>query len=254
MANVIDPYRLPEPFVISFSGGRTSAYLLRKCLDSYGGRFPADGHVLFANTGKEREETLQFVNECSQRWSVNVHWLEYLEEDPGYTVVNLGTASRRGEPFRKLIQLRKMVPNPVSRICTSELKIRVMKKWMQSHGYQHWTVALGLRRDEPHRVARLQTPLREPFDRAAPLFRAQVTEPMILNWWKSQDFDLQLQTHEGNCDLCFVNHPRPEGRGFWPAASSRLGSEPSRGSVPASSGPLGQGFLHRLLLRRFDGC
>jgi hypothetical protein len=49
---------------VSFSGGRTSAYMLWRALQAYGGKLPDDHVVAFANTGKEREETLRFVHEC----------------------------------------------------------------------------------------------------------------------------------------------------------------------------------------------
>jgi hypothetical protein len=45
------PYHIEGPALISFSGGRTSAYMLRQILDAYGGRLP-DGIVpTFANRG-----------------------------------------------------------------------------------------------------------------------------------------------------------------------------------------------------------
>ena len=50
--------------------------MLRRVLDAYGGQLPADVHVLFANTGKERPETLDFVRDCAVNWGVNIVWLE----------------------------------------------------------------------------------------------------------------------------------------------------------------------------------
>ena len=52
-----DPWRVPRPAVISFSGGRTSGYMLKHILDAHSGRFPYDVAVIFANTGLERPET-----------------------------------------------------------------------------------------------------------------------------------------------------------------------------------------------------
>ena len=49
-----DPYLITGPALISFSGGRTSAYMLKMILDAHGGTLPDDVHVCFANTGKER--------------------------------------------------------------------------------------------------------------------------------------------------------------------------------------------------------
>ena len=58
-----DPFKITEPTVISFSGGRTSAYLLWRVLQSNNG-LPDGSIVVFANTGKEEEATLQFVKDC----------------------------------------------------------------------------------------------------------------------------------------------------------------------------------------------
>ncbi len=63
-----NPYQIEGPAIISFSGGRTSGMMLRKILDAHGGTLPPDVRVLFANTGKEMLETLDFVRECSDRW------------------------------------------------------------------------------------------------------------------------------------------------------------------------------------------
>lgn len=43
------------------------------------------GSVVFANTGKERPETLDFVQECAERWDVPIPWLEYDPEAPHRT-------------------------------------------------------------------------------------------------------------------------------------------------------------------------
>jgi 3'-phosphoadenosine 5'-phosphosulfate sulfotransferase (PAPS reductase)/FAD synthetase len=71
-----DPFKIIEPTVISFSGGRTSAYMLWRVLQSNNG-LPSDAMVIFANTGKEEEATLKFVNDCSVNWNVPITWLEY---------------------------------------------------------------------------------------------------------------------------------------------------------------------------------
>lgn len=102
----MNPYFIEGPAVISFSGGRTSAYMLRHILDAHGGSLPEDVHVCFMNTGKERPETLDFIRACSQRWGVRVRWLEFQrpgEGRPTWRELNYDTASRAGEPFEALI-------------------------------------------------------------------------------------------------------------------------------------------------------
>ena len=50
-----NPYRVPRPAVISFSGGRTSGYLLRHVIDAYGGRLPEGVFVAFS-LSRERDK------------------------------------------------------------------------------------------------------------------------------------------------------------------------------------------------------
>jgi hypothetical protein len=67
-------------------------------------------------------QTLDFVQECGERWGVPVVWLEY---NPGlpekFEIVNHSAASRHGEPFDRALANRGMLPNPVTRFCTAEL-------------------------------------------------------------------------------------------------------------------------------------
>jgi 3'-phosphoadenosine 5'-phosphosulfate sulfotransferase (PAPS reductase)/FAD synthetase len=104
-------YLIEGPALISFSGGRTSAYMLWRILQAHGGQLPADVVVAFANTGKEREETLRFVHECGSRWGVRVRWLEFRKRAgplaERYEEVGFNSASRNGEPFAALIAAKK---------------------------------------------------------------------------------------------------------------------------------------------------
>lgn len=56
-----DPFKVEGPAQIGLSGGRSSAYMLHAILQAMGWALPADVHVTFQNTSKEREETLVFV-------------------------------------------------------------------------------------------------------------------------------------------------------------------------------------------------
>lgn len=152
----MNPYRFEGPTLYSFSGGRTSGYLLKHAVDAHGGTLPKDHIVCFANTGKEVPETLDFVQECADRWNVQIIWLEYDPAAEHQTrIVNHNSAARDGEPFEALIGKRKFLPNPVMRFCTTELKIRRMSmyasRWMS---WTSWNSVVGLRADEMSRVVR----------------------------------------------------------------------------------------------------
>ncbi len=221
------PFQIDGPAVISFSGGRTSGYMLRRMLDE--GLRP-DVHVLFANTGRERGETLTFVLEVERRWRVPVYWLER-----GRGVVLPEEASTVGEPFAQLITDRRFPPNPVMRFCTQELKIRPMRDWMRAKGFEHWTNVVGIRADEPRRVAKMREAEQrrsERWDIALPLADAGVTLEEVTAFWEAQAFDLDLQPHEGNCDLCFLKsydkvvnivRDRPDLARWWAEQEARIG-------------------------------
>lgn len=236
----MNPYLIQPPACISFSGGRTSGYMLRRILDAHGGSLPFDVYVLFANTGKERPETLDFVRDCEEHWDVPIRWVEYeLTEGKGELIhgwreVHHKTASRNGEPFSALIRARSFLPNPVMRFCTQELKIRVMRKFARAVGFDYWTSVIGLRADEPARVARATAPTSERWENTCPLAEAGETLADVTAFWKAQPFDLRLRPDEGNCDLCYLKgrgklqrimREHPELAGWWIEQEDGEGSD-----------------------------
>jgi 3'-phosphoadenosine 5'-phosphosulfate sulfotransferase (PAPS reductase)/FAD synthetase len=203
-----DPYAITGPALVSFSGGRTSAFMLWHILQAHGGTLPDDVVVAFANTGKEREETLRFVHECGERWGVRIVWLEWRQrEKPCFDVVSHNSASRNGEPFAELIRRKKFVPNSQMRFCTEELKVRVLREFCQSLGWTAWSNVIGLRYDEGHRVMKALARNDEggqTYTTVMPMAKAKHTRRDVMEFWKRQPFDLGLRSYEGNCDLCFL--------------------------------------------------
>lgn len=212
-----NPYFIEGPALISFSGGRTSGYMLKQILDAHGGTLPEDVHVCFANTGKEREETLRFVYECATRWDVKVNWLEWQSRrkavpvEQRFAIVGYNSASRRGEPFKSLCADKKSTPNAVRRWCTEHLKMQVCADFMEWMGYSKWTNVVGLRADEMHRVFKKieqnhsgknawQTAM--PMASSGPMADYGRSKTDILAFWRAQPFD--LETEDGNCDNCFM--------------------------------------------------
>ena len=205
-----NPYLLELPAVVSFSGGRTSGYMLRKILDAHDGQ-PEGLEVCFQNTGLEHPATYEFVREVAERWGVRITWLQYyvnVEGDHDFHEVNFDSASRNGEPFTALIEKKGYLPTPVARICTTNLKMRTLDRYLKTltthqDGY---TNAVGLRYDEPRRALRIKADNgRE--DVVVPLYQAKATEADVLAFWKEQDFDLDLPltgNMAGNCVGCFL--------------------------------------------------
>lgn len=207
-----DPFIIDGPCLWSFSGGRTSAYMLWRAIQSYGGKLPDDHVVAFANTGKEREETLRFVYECGSRWGVPIAWVEFLKRSGDsrvrYERVSFNSASRNGEPFARLISAKSYTPNSMMRFCTEEMKVNTIRHFIASElGWTTWANAVGLRHDEGHRVMKALGRNHEgksPWVTKVPLANAKVTRPEVDAFWAAQPFDLGLRSNEGNCDLCFL--------------------------------------------------
>ena len=201
-----NPFHIIGPAVISFSGGRTSAYMLWRIIQAHGGTLPADVVPVFANTGREMPATLDFVRDCAAAWGVSVVWLEFTgRRKDGFQIVSHNSAARDGEPFAALLAAKPTLPNPVQRSCTGELKIRTMKRYCQSLGWERWVNVIGLRADEMHRVERTRKPTRERWTVATPLADAGITVRDVAEFWRAQPFDLRLTGKwEGNCDGCFL--------------------------------------------------
>ncbi|WP_054135278.1 hypothetical protein [Blastomonas sp. AAP25] len=223
MAN---PFYITGPALISFSGGRTSAYMLWRILQAHGGTLPDDVHVCFANTGKERAETLRFVHECGSRWGVHVHWLEWQDrrrKTPAvlrYAEVGFNSASRKGEPFKALIKSKSAVPNAYQRWCTTHLKFQVCCDFMEVKGHPTWKNVIGLRADEMHRVFKKLSENHEQdncWTNMMPLADGLVRKADVLRFWLGsnidplnlteplpQGFDLCLPLWDGNCIMCMM--------------------------------------------------
>jgi 3'-phosphoadenosine 5'-phosphosulfate sulfotransferase (PAPS reductase)/FAD synthetase len=210
----VNPFIITEPTCISFSGGRTSGLMLYKVLQANDGKLPDEAVVCFSNTGKEDEKTLEFVRDCSVNWNVPITWIEYQDhEEPllRYKIVTFETASRNGEPFEAIIRKRQYLPNPVTRFCTSELKIRTMACHLKSlEMFSDCTKSelenaswIGLRADESRRAIKIAD------KRRIPLYMAGITVQDVGDFWDQQSFNLELPTYKGrtlagNCDLCFL--------------------------------------------------
>lgn len=206
-----NPYLISGPALISFSGGRTSAFMLWNILHAHGGALPNDVVVAFANTGKEREETLRFVHECGSRWGIQVHWLEWRKGE-AFERVGFNSASRNGEPFAALVAAKSFLPNWQARFCTQYLKVEVLTAFAASLGWKpgNYAEVIGLRDDEGLRILKgIENARKHGRICVYPLAKAKVRKLDVMAFWAAQEFDLGLKPWEGNCDLCFL-----KGRGI----------------------------------------
>ena len=220
-----NPFKITGPSMISFSGGRTSAFMLHHIVAAHGGELPDDIRVAFANTGKEQPETLAFVYECGVRWGVKIHWVEWRDTKPCFEEVGFNSASRAVEPFAALIAKKQRLPNWTERWCTEFLKVKALNAFAEQFGWTagRYSEVIGLRDDEGHRILKslnnanfkwdgkkkIEVPRIPARKVSFPLAKAKINKADVMAFWAAQDFDLGLEPWEGNCDLCFM-----KGRGI----------------------------------------
>lgn len=222
-----------SPLVIAFSGGRTSGMMLRYYLDTE----ETPPIVMFANTGKERDETLDFIHEIETQWGCKVTWVELTrvpvatdkvmkipsrltrqnlmknKEMFWYKEVTYETATRHQDPnspFDIVIDHRPVLPNVVARYCSDYLKVRTMQLCLWDRGVEKFRNAIGFRSDEVDRAYDLiySASRNKNVFLEFPLAKKGVTQADVSEFWQHQLFDLKLEQHEGNCHLCFLKKRR----------------------------------------------
>lgn len=213
--------------IISFSGGGSSAYMLWWLINNKSNEY--NFKVVFANTGQENEETLDFVQQCSEKFGVEIVWLEavprvkvdgevkeiyeHLHEikDIKWSGARLGTrhrivdyksADRVGKVYEAVIA-RYGLPSIKSPHCTRELKLAPINSYIKNElGWKkcEYVTAIGIRSDEIDRIS----PNYKQKGYYYPLISDRpMTKQKINFWWSMQDFKLDLKGYQGNCKWCF---------------------------------------------------
>jgi hypothetical protein len=196
---------MKQRLLISFSGGRTSAYMMWWLLNVWEDRHNWEIIVVFANTGKEVEATLFFVDECAQEWGIDIVWVEGYPSKKGkgwaveHKVVTYETASRKGEPFEAMIA-RLGIPSNEAPFCSPQLKRLPIESYAKSIGWVNYHIAIGIRQDEAHRVNPnwISKRIFYPLCGVNPITKRRIKE-----WWDKQSFDLNIHPDDGNCDACW---------------------------------------------------
>lgn len=213
--------------LISFSGGETSAYMTKWILDNLRDHYDQIA-VVFANTGEENEQTLEFVRDCDNHFGFGTVWIEGVQHHgerraPTPKVVTFETASRNGEPFEDAIR-KYGIPNQKFKDCTRNLKRKPIDQYAKdvlgwgSPG--QYDIAIGIRIDEIDRLSKDAAQRRIIYPLVNP---HPMTKPQINTWWRAQPFRLQLKGYQGNCKWCWkksmrkhltIIHENPEAYDF----------------------------------------
>lgn len=237
-----------ETMVVSFSGGRTSAYMCYMLITFFSHLY--NFVFIFANTGLELEETLIFVARCDKKFRLNLVWVEAVVNPVhgvGIThkIVDFNYASRKGEPFEAFIA-KSGIPNANKPQCSDRLKAIPIEHYKKMNGLKNCVHAIGMRSDEPNRVLSktirdrlseyglsnewiknfsyksktnksielviagiqksLHTKLIGKYNLIYPLhsiYFKPATKSDVNGFWDAQEFNLEIEEHEGNCATCW---------------------------------------------------
>ena len=182
--------------VVSFSGGRTSAYLsyLMKKMHA------DDVHFVFMDTGFEHPKTYEFVRKVNSEFKLNLICLRTdfdtpLGEGNKHIVVDIDDICLDMKPFKDMMQ-KYGVPYIGGMFCTDRMKLVPFKKYCnEKYGKGNYETWLGIRADEPKRINKTSG-----FKYLADI--SEFEKDDILDFWKSQSFDLGLPEYLGNCVFC----------------------------------------------------
>lgn len=188
---------------MSFSGGRTSAYLVylmeQKRRDE-----GWDVHYVFMDTGAEHPMTYRFVREVVKFWDVPLVVLRAkinpeLGQGVGYEEFSPADIQTHRMPvLTPFIDMAKKYGTPYigGAFCTDRLKLQPFKKYCEDRfGRGKYTTWIGIRADEPRRLK----------EREGMRYLAELSDfdkQDVVSWWGCQSFDLQIDEHLGNCMFC----------------------------------------------------
>lgn len=140
--------------VVSFSGGRTSAYLCKVMIDKYG-RDNVD--FVFMDTGAEHPKTYEFIRKVDAYFGLNLVCLRGdfslpLGDGVGYNVVDINECKQDLKPFSHMLE-KYGTPYIGGMFCTDRMKLKPFKKYCdEKYGKGNYETWLGIRADEPKRI------------------------------------------------------------------------------------------------------
>lgn len=189
----------------SVSAGYSSVMMAIKLKEWY-----PNHNIIYAmaNTSKEREESLDFMNKCNDHYGLGVNWIEaeFHERGVGVTfnIVDYKDLKRNGEIFEAGIK-KLGIPSKVNKWCNRDMKLVPLKKYADSiFGINNYSIAVGLRIDELDRVRKDYKENNVFY----PLMDRKLNKRDRNSFWKDQPIQITIPAFKGNCDLCFEKSNR----------------------------------------------
>ena len=201
--------------MVTISGGRSSAMAARYIQTSEKYKDYEKLYV-FANTGQERPETIQFLKDIVNFWGIDLNIVEGVYSDimgvgVGYKLVDFGTLSMDSEPFTgAVMHYNKGVfdglPFDQAPYCSRAMKADPCKKIADEvFGVNNYIKSIGFRKEDmPKRITLTEAKVDK--TRIFPLltdFDVIIGQKELNYFWAKQPFKLQIHGDLGNCELCW---------------------------------------------------
>lgn len=182
--------------VVSFSGGRTSAYLCYLMKE----KFRDEVDFVYMDTGAEHPKTYEFIKNVNRAFDLNLTCLRTDFDTPlgkgnKYFVVGIDDIKADLKPFSEMMG-KYGTPYVGGMFCTDRMKLVPFTKYCNDkYGKGNYETWLGIRADEPKRLSK----------KKGIRYLAEISDfdkQDVLRWWSNQAFDLEIPEHLGNCVFC----------------------------------------------------
>lgn len=140
--------------VVSFSGGRTSAYLVH-LMEQRRIKEDLDVRYIYMDTGAEHPKTYEFIKNVVSHWGINLTCLRVvinpeLGQGNSYEVIPVSEIKHDLEPWKAIVK-KYGLPYPAGAFCTREMKFNPVTKYCKDN-FDEYTTWIGIRADEQNRL------------------------------------------------------------------------------------------------------
>lgn len=191
--------REPVVHVVSFSGGRTSAYLVH-LMEQKRKSENLDVRYVFMDTGAEHPKTYEFIRKVVNHYGIDLVCLR-AKVDPkkgvgiSYQIINLDDCKHDLQPWKDVLA-KYGTPYIHGAFCTRSMKTDPIEKFIAAElnnvKVHQW---LGIRVDEPKR-------LREKHGFSYLASISDFEKEDVLKFWQEMPFNLDIPEWLGNCVFC----------------------------------------------------
>ena len=189
--------------IVSFSGGRTSAYLVY-LMEQKRKKENIEVEYVFMDTGAEHPKTYDFIKKCVNYFGIDLTVLK-IEINPelgkanGFSIHGINSIGWDLSRFKVMVAKYGNPYNPSGGYCTDQMKTQTYKRYLKSIDCDIITW-IGIRIDEKSRLKD-----RENFRYLAEL--SSMEKQDIIGWWSQMPFNLETPEFSGNCAFCIKKSP-----------------------------------------------